>query len=121
MLDWMFKKNDAPAADGPAQATPMTPEDTDWQLRLQAAIGDDDALLVLARGGAPVDVKVAAIAALASEAALKLAEREYRDHDRRVHRVAKQRLLVQVGRRETDEQAVRLIAAAKALVGEPLI
>src|SRR5258706_825921 len=123
MLDWMFKKNDAPGADAPADAAaqPAAPEGTDWQLKLQAAIGDDDALLALAREGAPVDVKVAAIGALASEAALKLAEREYRDHDRRVHRLAKQRHLAQVARRETDEEAVRLIEAARALVGETLI
>ncbi|HMC14048.1 MAG TPA: DUF349 domain-containing protein [Albitalea sp.] len=124
----MFKKNEAPVADQPADAAnpgapamPTAPEATAWQLRLQAALGDDDALLALARDAAPVDVKVAAIGALAGIGALKLAEREYRDHDRRVHRVAKQRLLLQVGRHETDEQALRLIDAAKALVGEPLI
>jgi len=126
MLDWIFKKDKPPAA---APATPghaasaeaAAPVADPWPPKLQAALGDDTALLALLRQSAPVDVKMAAVAALTSEAALKLAEREHRDHDRRVHRLAKQRHLAQVALRETTEQAARLIDAARALLGEALI
>ena len=126
MLDWLLKKNKppaavpAPAARSTAPATAAPPVE-DWPLKLQAAAGDDTALLALLRASAPVDVKMAAVAALTGEAALKLAEREHRDHDRRVHRLAKQRYLAQVALRETAEQAGRLIGAAGALLGEPVI
>ena len=133
MLDWIFKKNkaapttDRPAAPAPTATRPepaakaATAPATDWPLKLQAALGDNTALLALARGSAPFDVKLAAVAALTSEATLKLAERELRDTDRRVHRLAKQRHLAQVLLRETAEQAGLLIEAARALVGEPVI
>lgn len=84
-------------------------------------MGDDTALLALTREGAPVDVKMAVVSALTSEAALKLAEREHRSHDRRVHRLAKQRHTAQVATRETGELAARLIEAAEALLKEPLV
>ena len=132
MLDWIFKKNkaatttDRPAAPAPTPARSVPPAKAaapavDWPQQLQAALGDDAALLALARGNAPVDVKLAAVNALGGEASLKLAERELRDTDRRVHRLAKQRHLAQVTLRETAEQAGRLIEGARALVGEPVI
>ncbi len=134
MIGWIFNKNDTPAAepaaanvaataaaDRAASADALAAAQRDWHLKLQAALGDDTALLTLALAGAPLDVKVAAVGALASEAALKLAEREFRDHDRRVHRLAKQRHGALVARRETFEKAARLIDAARALFGEPLL
>lgn len=134
MLDWIFKKKNKPAVadrqaisaakqagDRTAQVDTAAPVVIDWQSKLQAAMGDDTALLALAREGAPINVKMAAVGALSGEAALKLAEREYRDRDRRVHRLAKQRLLAQIALRETGEQAGRLVEAAKELVEEPLI
>ena len=133
MLDWILKKNkDSPAdrpksiasdpeGEGHSAAEVDSAAIDDWDLKLQAAMGDDSALLALARLDAPVGVKVAAIGALTSEAALKLAEREHRDRDRRVHRLAKQRHVAQVALRETAEQASRLIEAARALLEEPLI
>ena len=132
MLDWIFKKNkaapatDRPAAPAPTPARSVPPAKAaapaiDWPQQLQAALGDDAALLALARGHAPVDVKLAAVNALGSEASLKLAERELRDTDRRVHRLAKQRHLAHITLRETAEQAGRLIEGARALVGEPVI
>jgi exonuclease SbcC len=109
------------AGAGPEQVEAAPASAVDWQLRLQAAMGDDTALLALTREGAPVDVKMAAVSALTSEAALKLAEREHRGHDRRVHRLAKQRHTTQVATRETGELAAGLIEAAEALVKEPLV
>ncbi|MEO8523871.1 MAG: DUF349 domain-containing protein [Caldimonas sp.] len=133
-FDWVFRKYTPPIADEPAAAAPEadararparrdadTAPAFDWQPQLQAAMGDDTALLALTREAAPIDVKMAAVAALGSEAALKVAEREHRDHDRRVHRLAKQRYLAQVAVRETGESADRLIEAATALGMEPLV
>ncbi|MEO8805474.1 MAG: DUF349 domain-containing protein [Burkholderiaceae bacterium] len=126
MLDWIFKKDKPPAAAPATVGRAASPEAAapvadPWSPKLQAALGDDNALLALLRQSAPVEVKMAAVAALTSEAALKLAEREHRDHDRRVHRLAKQRHLAQVSLRETAEQAGRLIDAARALLDEALI
>ena len=137
MLDWIFKKNRVPDAaaawqEGAASAGQARAEssadsrvkagaDVDWPARLQAARGDDAALLTLARQRVPLQARLAAVEALTTEAGLKLAEREFRDHDRRVHRVAKQRYGALVAQREGAALAVRLIGAAKALVGEPLL
>lgn len=124
MLKWIFKKDKPSAVLPSATGRPELVEAaaaTHWPLNLQSALGDDTALLVLLRERAPVDVKMAAVAALGSEGALKTAEREHRDHDRRVHRLAKQRHLALVALRETAEQAGRLIDTARALLGEPLI
>ncbi len=132
-FDWVFRKYTPPEADEPSAEAAEDEADAraqpgadaapafDWQPRLQAAMGDDDALLALLREAVPVDVKMAAVAALTSEAALKLAEREHRGHDRRVHRRAKQRYLAQVAWRETGEGADRLIEAARALSEEALV
>ena len=131
MLDWIFKKNKAAATERPAAPapTPTRPAPSAkaaslavaWPQRLQAALGDDAALLALARGAAPADVRLAAVGAITGEATLKLAERELRDTDRRVHRLAKQRHSARVLLRETAEQAGRLIDAACALAGEAVI
>jgi len=130
-FDWVFRKYVPPAADEPVQAALEDEADAepaaeaapaiDWRPRLEAAMGDDDALLAVLRESGPVDLKMAAVGALSGEAALKLAEREHRGHDRRVHRLAKQRYLARVAWRETGENADRLIEAAKALVEEALV
>ncbi|MDE2370410.1 MAG: DUF349 domain-containing protein, partial [Burkholderiales bacterium] len=91
----------------------------DWAARRRDAGSDDAALLALARDASPLEVKLEAVGAIAGEATLKRAEREFREHDRRVHRLAKQRLQAVVARRETGEQAARLIEAARALAAEP--
>ena len=129
---WIFKKNEAPASEapagdlaGPAGADPGLAPDApaldDWTPKLQAAMGDDAALLALARAGAPLEVKLAAVGALSAEEAMKLAEREFRNHDRRVHRLAKQRHTERVAQRKAAEAAAELILAARALVEEPFI
>lgn len=132
-IDWMFRKYVAPRHDTPpatadkadtaaarkaAKAAAPAPAAVDWQPRLQAALGDDEALLALAREALPIEARLAAVEALAGEAALRQAEREFRNRDRRVHRVAKQRYQALVTQRETREQAKCLIAAAQALVGQ---
>jgi hypothetical protein len=92
-----------------------------WQSRLQKALGDDGALLSVARETNSVEIKLAAVAALDSDDALRLAEREFRSHDRRVHQVAKRRLGEALARRDARQRADGLIAAASALAGEAVI
>jgi exonuclease SbcC len=143
MLGWIFKKpvikglelpqtpsRPATAAPKAAPAKPTAParkaapvpaaptEVIDWPARLQAALGDDKALLALAEGAAPLETKLAAVEALAGEASLKLAERRLRNQERRVHRLAKQRLTHRIAQRETADQAAALIASANALLAE---
>lgn len=125
MRDWLFDFNphqpakpDKPGS-APADASPSAPEDA--SRRLQAALGDDAALLALARDKVPLDTKLAAIEALAGEEALKAAEREFRDHDRRVHRLAKQRHQRAVAQRESIARAAVLIDEARVLAQEPQI
>ncbi len=92
-----------------------------WQPRLLAAMGEDTALLGVAQATPVLEIKLAAIEALLSEDALKQAERLFRSHDRRVHRVAKQRFETAVATRESRARALTLIAAADALTQAPLL
>ena len=129
MLGWIFKSKgnasgpapaDAPTkpAKPPPTAAPPAPA-VDWAARLAQARGSDDALLALLRGaGVPLGCRLAAAEALQGEAALKQAELECRSHDRRVHQVAKRRLLASVAQRQTREQAARLIDSARSLAAE---
>lgn len=105
-----------PAKAPPAPAAPA--EIVDWPARLQAAGSDAQALLALAEGAAPLEIKLAAVEALSGEAALKQAERRLRNHERRVHRLAKQRLMHLVAQREAGHRAGELIASAEALLAE---
>ncbi len=89
-----------------------------WAPRLQAALGDDAALLRVAQETPLVEIKLGAVQALAGEDALKHAEREFRSHDRRVHRAAKLRLDAAVAQRESRAQAQIIIDAARALSAE---
>ena len=133
MIDWLFRKKKVPSQPDAARPvrTPSPPDRAtlsaakaaaaDWEAALARAAGDDEALLALARGAAPVDVKLAAVGALASEPTLKRAERELRKLDRRVHRLAKQRHAALVAQRDARMQAARLTVSARALLDEPLI
>ncbi|WP_201492386.1 DUF349 domain-containing protein [Rubrivivax sp. A210] len=130
MLGWIFnKKNPAEAAAAAPRPAPPpaaavkapAPPPVDWKPALEAARGDDQALLALARQKVPLEIKLAAVEALSGEEALKLAEREFRNHDRRVHQLAKQRHLAGVARRDAGDEASRLIEAARALLEAPLI
>ncbi|MCV2352416.1 DUF349 domain-containing protein [Paucibacter sp. Y2R2-4] len=142
MLSWIFKKfgrksaSAAPSAHAAAQeqkakaaelaqetqaqksaqkAREVEDAKSQWAPRLQAALGDEAALLALAQATPLLDIKLAAIEALSSEESLKQAEREFRKHDRRVQRLAKQKLEAAVARRVARSQAQALIASAQAL------
>ena len=143
MLSWIFKKKDtsvpaktaAPADKGlPAAAAPQAAAERAaerqaqqvaaaalWSQRLEQALGDDRALLALAKESPLVDIKLAAVRALADEASLQAAEREFRSHDRRVHQAAKQRHAALKARRDTAERAAGLVRSATALLDDPLI
>ena len=114
-------KPEAPPAPAAPAAPPVEDRRAQWQSRLDAARGDDARLLEVARGAPSLDLKLAAVEALASEDALKSAEREFRRHDRRVHRLAKQRLDTVVTAREARARAEALIGAAGALASDAAV
>ena len=137
MLSWLFKKRGGVPATGTGAAIPVLvqaraearaetkakqAEDgrAEWAARLLSAQGNDEALLLVARTATLLDIRCAAVEALATEAALKRAERELRGHDSRVHRAAKQRLVAAVAQREARAGASALIATAAALAGEAM-
>ena len=125
MFTKLFKTDDSPEkskAPKPvpvsANTPPSAPDKSPWEAQLHAASGDDEALLAVAKSAPFVDIKHAAVQALTSEDALKRAEREFRNHDRRVHREAKQRLEAKIAEREARTAATILIDAAALLVQE---
>lgn len=131
MLSKFFKRSASPAhiaAAAKAAATQAAAQESDkaadkeaWAGKLQSCMGDDAALLALAREAPLVDIKQAAVSALAGEDALKSAEREFRSGNQRVHRVAKQRYQAVVTQRESRDQASRLIESAAILVHESMV
>lgn len=110
----------APRAAAPTPKAPPPPPAPaiDWSPRLQAALGDDIALLQLAQEATVLDIKLASIAALSDEAALKQAEKAFRSHDRKVHRLAKQRLEAAVTQRESRAKAQVLLQRTQGLLAE---
>lgn len=121
MLTKLFKKNESPekaASATPAPAPAPAPDKGPWEEQLRAAMGNDESLLVVAKTAPFIDIKRAAVLALTSEDAMKQAEREFRNHDRRVHREAKQRLEAAVAQREARAEAAKLIEMASALAQE---
>lgn len=148
MLSWLFKKppplGSKPAPAKPAAAPKASPvakpvakavvksaaelaaersaAEQEWAAPLQAAMGDDAALLRVAQAaGSPLATKLAAVSALTAEAALRQAEKDFRNHDRKVHKLAKQRLEAVVAQREARAKAQGLIAATEALGGEAVV
>jgi exonuclease SbcC len=106
----LLKKDLAPVADLQA-----------WQERIVAAGGDDAALLKLAQQAPGVELKLAALAALTQEDALKQALREFRDQDKRLYRAAKSRWQEAVAKREALAEAPLLIAGARAMIEQGTI
>ncbi|MBC7993879.1 MAG: DUF349 domain-containing protein, partial [Rhizobacter sp.] len=130
MLTRFFKKREG--ADAP-QANPAAPSQADakaakakqaedaraeWLPRVQAAQGDDAALLLITQTAPLWELKLAAVEALSGEEALKQAERELRSQDSRVHRVAKKRLVAAVAQREARSGAQAVIDDASHLLNE---
>lgn len=132
MLSWIFKKKKAsppviaalPAASAEAAASARQAAAnvaSVWSGRLHRALGDDAALLILAKEAPTADLKLAAVQALSTEAGLKSAEREFRTHDRRVHQLARQRHAHAKATREVAERATALISAAAVWLDAPVI
>jgi DNA repair protein SbcC/Rad50 len=118
-----FKKDEVPPHTAGAQPSPGSSE-TDlqaWREKIIAAEGDEGALLELAKQAPGVDLKLAVVAALTQEDALKQAMREFRDQDKRLYRAAKARWQEAVERREAAAEAPLLIAAARGLLGQETV
>ena len=119
MLTKFFKKDEAPEKTAPEPAAaPPAPDKGPWEEQLRAAMGDDEALLTVAKTAPFIDIKHAAVQAMTGEETLKRAEREFRNHDRRVHREAKQRWENKIAEREARAEAGRLIDTGAALAQE---
>jgi hypothetical protein len=120
----MFSKIFKKSQEEPLQITEL-PQQIDtkavWQSKLQAAIGNDAELMQLAIDVPMVELKLVAVQALSTEEALKTAEREFRKHDRRVHRLAKHRYETEVRQRESRAKASELILSAEALLDAAII
>src|SRR5262245_39168355 len=125
MFDKLLNKGGAPLAAAGAQrsgaAAATTAPESDlqaWREKIAAAKADDQALLQLAREAPDVDLKLAALAALTHEDALKQATREFRDQDKRLYRAAKARWETAVARRQAFAEGPGLIATARGLLGQ---
>ena len=73
MFNKLFKPDDSPEKSKTAKPAPIPaplPDKTPWQAQLQAALGNDEALLAVAKSAPFVDIKHAAVQALSSEDAL---------------------------------------------------
>jgi hypothetical protein len=120
MFDKIFKQEAAPPAPQRGAAPPSAGlselELQSWREKILAAKGDDGALLQLAHQAPGVELKLAALAALTQEDALKQATRDFRDQDKRLYRAAKARWETAVAKREAFDQAPVLIATARSLL-----
>ena len=148
MLSWIYKNGNLPGMPKkpatPAAPAPTRPEAPQrdpelaakkalaraeqaeqarslWAPRLAEAQGDDAALLQVAESAPLLDIKLAAVEALAGEDALKRAERHFRSHDRKVHSVAKARLEMLVTTREHRARAQLAIEQATTLLDAPVL
>ena len=125
MFTKLFGRNGSPDAAAEADAKALADaareamsaeEKALWQAKLQAATGDDAALLALANEAPLLDIRHAAVQAIQSEETLKAAERAFRDHDRRVHREAKAKLDRAIHTREARAAASTLLDGGDALL-----
>ena len=123
MFDKLFKQAAAAPQPGaaPASAGISEGEMQAWHEKIAAANGDDGALLQLAHQAPGAELKLAALAALTQEDALRQAMREFRDQDKRLYRAAKARWETALARREAFEQAPVLIATARSLLEQQSI
>lgn len=129
MFSKLFKKTPPIAKSAPVAVSPPLVSQSDapiaakesWEARLQASRDDDVALLALAREAPLVEIKLSAVAALGTEEALRLAEREFRTGNHGVYRLAKQRRLTLMAQRENRAQAAKLIDEATDLATQPMV
>lgn len=140
MLNLFFRKRGTP--DGAAAADPSKPAPgaalpgadkaaararrldearAQWAPRLEAARGDDAALLAVAREATVTDIRVSAIESIASAEVLRAAEKSLRHQDGRVYKAVRQRLDALAAVRRTRATALGLIDAATALAAEATI
>jgi hypothetical protein len=112
-------KAQAQAQARAAQASAREAEN--WPGRVQQALGDDAALLAIASAAPDLDSKLAAVQALTGEDALRQAERTFRNHERKVHKLAKTRLETAVAQRTARARAEALLQHTEALLQDPLL
>ncbi len=102
-------------------ATPATPTPRpaiDMNAQIQAARGDDAALLCLLREVPQHALRLALLQELEGEAALHEAERMFRSRDKTLHRLARQRLEQRKKTQTAHSAAQHLIDDARALLQE---
>lgn len=116
-----FSKQDQQTTTDPSSPKDAVSLESGWGLRLQQAIGDDAAVLALIGEIPSIELKIVAVQALVGEDALRLAEREFRTHDRRVHSVAKQCYEKCVAQRKARARADELIDEAMTVSAESMI
>jgi len=121
MFDHLRKKPALPLAAAAAPPEISEAALRAWREKILAAQGDDGALLQLAQEAPGVELKLAALAALRQEEALRQAMRAFRDQDKRLHRAAKSRWQAAVAKREADAEARVLIAGARSLIEQERI
>ena len=125
MFENIFKKDTVPdpTPGGAAlqTAAPTAPsisaeELQTWRDKILAAKSDDAVLLQLAHQAPTVELKLAALQALTNEDSIKQAMREFRDHDKRLHRAARSRWQAANAKRVAIADAHALIASASTLL-----
>jgi exonuclease SbcC len=131
MLNWLFRKRPADAvpatqdpreaAAAPAASAPAPTSLPDWTARLSAARGNDAALLELALAAPLLQQRSEAVEAIEGEAGLRLAEREFRKRDRKLHSRLKQRLDAAVKQREARIAAGSLLAGAQDWLTQAIV
>lgn len=109
-------------AEGVAEGAPVSVEEAQgWHDRIHAAASDDTTLLQLMHDAPSVPLKLAALNALTQEESLRQALHDVRDQDKRLYRAAKSRWEAARGHRLTTDEARGHIAAARALLEQPLV
>ncbi len=102
----------APSPAAPGIAPSLAP---DWPAQLEAARGDDAALLKLAQSTAPHGVRLAAVQALTGAESLRAVEQTFRGRDKALHRAARHQLDTLTRQQTTHATATRLLQEARQL------
>lgn len=124
MLDHLFKKetSEAPLPSDAGAASPVGPDETlAWQEKIRVAATDDTALLQLAHQAPTVPLKLAAIESLTREDSFKQAMHDFREHDKRLYRAARNRWQIASDTRIAHGEAQALIASARSLLEQAAV